>query len=66
MKQRDKLREIAVKHGSDPDSIIKAYADAERRGEVLRKSNSHKTTPLQYAKALYNDALRKGWLNDFQ
>jgi len=62
MKQRDKLRELAVRHGSDRDSVVKAYAAAERSGEVQRKSNSHKITSLQYANALYNDALKKGWL----
>lgn len=62
MKQRDKLRELATQHGDNRDAIVKAYAAAECRGEVQRKSNSHKITALQYANALYNDALKKGWL----
>ncbi len=62
MKQREKMREPAAKHGGDREAIVRAYAEAERRGEVRRESNSHKITPLAYAEALYNDGVRKGWL----
>ncbi len=61
MKQRDKMRELIERHGRDHQAIISAYAAAEKRGEVDRKSNSHSIDSLAYAAALYRDAMRKKW-----
>jgi hypothetical protein len=41
--------------------VVREYA-AEARGEVKRKSNSHGITAEQYARALWNDAVKKGWI----
>jgi hypothetical protein len=50
-------------HAGDEEKIISAYASAEMRGEVVRQNNAHGLSPIQYARALYKDGLRKGWIN---
>ncbi|MCC5807472.1 MAG: hypothetical protein JJU00_14200 [Opitutales bacterium] len=61
MKQRDKMRELIQKFGDDSCAVISAYAAAEIRGEVERKSNSNGIPADAYAAALYRDAIRKNW-----
>ena len=61
MKQRDKFRELFSHYGDDEERIIEAYAITEERGEVERRRNTHRLSARQYAKALYKDAMRKGW-----
>jgi len=56
------MRELVSRFGMDEDRVVREYADAERRGEVLRKSNDYHTSPEFYARALWNDGMRKGWL----
>jgi hypothetical protein len=41
---------------------IKEYAIAELQGKVARYSNRKSRSGDQYAKALYQDGVRKGWL----
>jgi hypothetical protein len=60
--QRDKMHECFRMHGPDADSVIRAYAEAERRGEVERKRNERGLTAEEYAAALWADAIKKGWL----
>jgi len=57
------MRELVERFGMDEERVIREYAEAEKRGEVKRKSNSHNFTAEQYARALWNDAVKKGWLN---
>lgn len=61
MKQRDKFRELFRRFGDDQEKIIKAYAVAEERFEVERSRNTHNLNSHAYAKALYRDAIRRGW-----
>lgn len=61
--QRDFMRELVKRFGVDKERIVREYAEAERRGEVERKSNSHGYTPEHYARALWNDAVKKGWIS---
>jgi hypothetical protein len=60
--QRDVMRGLVARFGLIEDTLIREYTAAERRGEVRRHSNGYGITPEAYARALLNDALRKGWL----
>ncbi len=60
--QRAVMRELFVRHHGNPEQIISAYAAAECRGEAPRVSNRLGLKPTDYAKALLNDGLKKGWL----
>lgn len=62
--QRDLMRELAQRFGSDTDRIISEYAAAEERGEVERERNAYGILPADYARRLWNDAVKKGWLTE--
>lgn len=57
------MRELVSRFGPNEERIVHEYAAAEERGEVERKKNSHGLTSEQYARALWNDAVKKGWIN---
>jgi hypothetical protein len=59
--QRDMMRELARRLGTR-EAIIAAYADAERAGSVQRMSNDYNLNPEEYARRLYADGVKKGWL----
>jgi hypothetical protein len=59
--QRDKMRQLFVRHRGNETRIIEEYARAEMRGEVSRARNAYNLSPEQYARALMSDGLRKGW-----
>ena len=56
------MRELVRRFGPDEERVVLEYAAAEERGDVERKRNSHGMTPEQYARALWNDAVKKGWI----
>lgn len=56
------MRELVRRFGHDEERVVREYAAAEARGEVERKSNSYRLTAEQYARALWNDAVKKGWI----
>lgn len=60
--QRELMRKLVQTIGRDEDAVCAAYADAEEDGEVLRKSNANGRTPEEYARALWRDAVKKGWI----
>jgi hypothetical protein len=60
--QRDLMRALFQRYAGDPELIISAYAAAERKGEAPRASNNSGLRPEEYARALLNDGLRKGWV----
>ena len=62
MKQRDKINELVARYGNNDESIVVTYAEAERKGEVERKNNSHNWDSVTYAKALLRDGKRKRWI----
>jgi hypothetical protein len=62
MNQRDKMRELFRRYEKNLDLIVEKYAEAERRGDVARKSNSHGLTSNNYAVRLLADGLRKKWI----
>lgn len=64
--QRDMMRELHGRYRGNAERIIRAYAEAEERGEVERRSDRHGLTPDQYARALWADAERKGWITETQ
>jgi DNA-binding transcriptional MocR family regulator len=55
------MRRLLQRYGRNREQVIQAYANAERRGEVRRKNNTHGLSPETYAAALFADGLRKGW-----
>ncbi len=60
--QRDFIKDVFKKHNGNKEETIKDYARLEEEGTVQRKNNSHKLSSMDYAKALYNDGINKGWL----
>ncbi len=62
MNQRDKMRELFNRYGNRKDILIQEYAEAERRGEVVRKNNKNGMSAEVYAYWLLADAKKKGWL----
>ena len=54
--------EFSQEEVGDLELIVQEYAAAERRGEVERKQNASGLTSEGYARALYADAIKKGWL----
>lgn len=61
-RQRDYMRKLVADLGVRRDAVCAAYAQAERDGVVLRKRNSSKHTPEDYAARLWLDGTAKGWL----
>ena len=62
MSQRDYMRLLYKQYGSSESMIIDSYTEAEQKGLVLRRSNERRLDSSQYAKALYKDGIRKGWI----
>lgn len=60
--QRAIMSDLFVQHRGDTERIVSGYADAERNLEANRSSNTSKLAAEEYARALLNDGLRKGWL----
>lgn len=60
MQQREMMRTLIAGHGQNARTVIAAYAAAEKRGEVTRKSNKNKVSPEVYALRLWKDGERKG------
>jgi hypothetical protein len=60
--QRDVMRDIYSRYHGKEDRVIAEYAAAERAGKVQRIGNKSGHTAEQYAAALLNDGLKKGWL----
>jgi hypothetical protein len=62
LSQREVIRDLVARFGMNQERVIREYAAAERRGEVERKSNKHHLGSETYARALWADAVRKGWI----
>jgi hypothetical protein len=60
--QREFMHQLVRRYGHDEKRVVREYTAEEARGEVERKSNSHGITAEQYARALWNDAVKKGWI----
>lgn len=60
--QRDYMRRLFVEFDGDKSKVSAAYAQAERDGIVARSRNTHETVPDDYAAALWEDGVAKGWL----
>ena len=58
------MRTLVAKHGHDLKIVCREYALAESRGEVTRFRNKNGLKPEEYARDLYRDGVRKGWLSD--
>jgi hypothetical protein len=60
--QREVMARIFAAVDGDHELAVREYAAAERRGEVVRKSNRYGIDAATYARALLNDGRKKGWL----
>jgi hypothetical protein len=60
--QRDYMRKLVAQFGFDQERVCSAYALAEREGIVRRKSNQTALSAEDYARRLWLDGIRKGWL----
>ncbi len=61
--QRDFIRDAVRKLVTAKKTLLGAqYAEAERNGEVPRKSNDYGMDAARYGERLVEDGLRKGWL----
>lgn len=58
------MRELVKRYGVIEERVVREYAEAEKRGEVLRRSNAFDITPEQYARSLWRDGIRKGWISN--
>jgi HEPN superfamily Swt1-like protein len=63
VRQVDKMRELYDRFAPDDERIVREYAAAEKRGEVVRKRNTYGLSPDDYARRLLADGIRKGWLS---
>ena len=53
-KQSEQIRILYRQYLEAAEDVVTAqYADAERRGEVERQSNTHEVSPETYAKKLW-------------
>jgi hypothetical protein len=62
MSQRGMMRKLVRHLGENEMVVVRAYAQAERLGQVSRSSNRYGLTPEEYARALWRDGQRKGWI----
>lgn len=62
MNQRDYMRMLYQQHNGNNAEIIDNYALAEEEGIVTRASNAYDLTPIQYARRLLKDGIRKRWI----
>jgi hypothetical protein len=60
--QRSVMRSYFHRFGGDRERTVAAYAAAERRGEVARRSNVRAMDPDDYARRLFADGARRGWI----
>jgi hypothetical protein len=56
------MRHLYQQFGGDEAKVVVAYAAAERRGEVDRRSNQRDLDAEDYARRLYADGMAKGWI----
>jgi hypothetical protein len=60
--QRDVMRRIFRERRGHEEQVVRAYAAAEERGEAVREKNAQGMDAQTYARALFSDGRRKGWL----
>jgi hypothetical protein len=63
LSQREFMLRLIKLLGQNEGLVVRAYADAESRGAVRRKSNKNNMSAEEYAKALWKDGEKEGWLN---
>lgn len=56
------MRSLYRLHEGEEHAVCAAYAAAEDTGRVARKSNEHSVSSVDYARALWADGIKKGWL----
>lgn len=60
---RDVMRRLFVQFGGDREAVVRAYAEAETRGEVRRSSNRRGMSAVEYARRMWIDGTKNGWLS---
>ena len=64
MQQRQKMRQLFRHHNGNEEACIRDYAAAELRKEVPRRSNRHQMDPDEYARRLFYDGMKRGWIKE--
>jgi hypothetical protein len=60
--QRDFMKRLVRQFGRNEEIVVAEYARAEEKGLVLREKNTWNISALAYARALWRDGVRRGWL----
>jgi len=58
------MRLLVNRHGMNEERVVREYAAAEERGDVVRKSNTWGYNAERYARALWRDGVQKGWIGN--
>jgi hypothetical protein len=61
--QRDKMRQLYARFSGNKSKCVKAYAEAEMRGEVRRDSNEYNISAERYAFRLFDEGILRNWLD---
>jgi hypothetical protein len=61
--QRNIMRIIYNAFHGNREVCVWGFAEAERVGEVRRRSNVRNLSAEDYAERLFDDGVRKGWLS---
>jgi hypothetical protein len=56
------MLKLIDQYGMNEERVVREYAEAEDRGDVDRKSNTWRYTAERYARALWRDGIREGWI----
>ena len=64
MSQREYMQMLFKRHGDNEDILVREYAEAEMNGIVRRKRNQNDLDSIKYARALYKDGMKKGWIRN--
>lgn len=62
MQQRKTMIDLFTRFNGNETKVVNAYAQAEESGNVFRKSNKRQLSSLDYARRLFRDGTKKGWL----
>jgi hypothetical protein len=57
------MLKLVNRYGMNQERVVREYASSEEKGDVERKSNTHRWTAEQYARALWRDGVRRGWIS---
>jgi len=60
--QRSFMCELYRQYSGNEEKVVRAYAEAEDAGRMLRRKNKSNLSAIEYARALWKDGIRRRWL----